>query len=91
MGQGRRQFTDEFKREAVALLASSGRPLTQIASELGIAPSMLRNWRNRGGGQMRGQRCTRDRHRPRMLHRTRRQRSPGCAATTIACGRSVTF
>jgi hypothetical protein len=41
MGQGWRQFTDEFKREAVALLASSGRPLTQIASELGIAPSML--------------------------------------------------
>src|SRR5712691_8549888 len=35
MGQGRRQFTDEFKREAVALLASSGRPLTQIAGELG--------------------------------------------------------
>lgn len=47
MGQGRRQFTDEFKREAVALLASSGRPLTQIAGELGIAPSMLRNWRDR--------------------------------------------
>jgi len=50
MGQGRRQFTDEFKREAVALLASSGRPLLQIASELGISPSMLRNWRNRQGG-----------------------------------------
>src|SRR6266851_4352244 len=50
MGQGRRQFTDEFKREAVALLASSGRPLTQIAGELGIAPSMLRNWRGRNGG-----------------------------------------
>jgi transposase len=56
MGQGRRQFTDEFKREAVALLASSGRPLTQIASELllGIAPSMLRDWRNRGGGRNAG-------------------------------------
>jgi len=50
MGQGRRQFTDEFKREAVALLASSGRPLLQIASELGISPSMLRNWRNRSEG-----------------------------------------
>ena len=50
MGQSRRQFTDEFKREAVALLASSGRPLTQIAGELGIAPSMLRNWRDRSGG-----------------------------------------
>jgi transposase len=51
MGQGRRQFTDEFKREAVALLASSGRPLLQIASELGISPSMLRNWRNGSGGR----------------------------------------
>jgi transposase len=54
MGQGRRQFTDEFKREAVALLASSGRPLTQIAGELGITPSMLRNWRNRSGGRNAG-------------------------------------
>src|ERR1700680_2851452 len=51
MGQERRRFTDEFKREAVALLASSGRPLTQIAGELGIAPSMLRNWRGRSGGR----------------------------------------
>jgi transposase len=50
MGQERRQFTDEFKREAVALLASSGRPVLQIASELGISPSMLRNWRNRSEG-----------------------------------------
>jgi transposase-like protein len=40
MGQGRRHFTDEFKQEAVALLVSSGRPLSGIASELGISPSM---------------------------------------------------
>jgi transposase len=50
MGQERRHFTDEFKTEAIALLASSGRPLVQIAGELGISPSMLRNWRNRQGG-----------------------------------------
>jgi len=31
----RREFTDEFKREAVVLLRDSGRPLTQVASELG--------------------------------------------------------
>jgi transposase len=31
---------------AVALLVSSGRPLSRIASELGLSPSMLRNWRN---------------------------------------------
>src|ERR1044072_792107 len=51
MEQGRRQFMDEFKREAVALLASRGRPLLQIAIELGISPSMLRNWRNRREGR----------------------------------------
>ena len=54
MGQGRRHFTDEFKQEAIALLVSSGRPLSQIASELGISPSMLRNWRNRQEGQNAG-------------------------------------
>jgi transposase len=47
MGIARWQFTDEFKREAV-VLASSGRPLSQIAQELGIAASRLRAWRNRG-------------------------------------------
>ena len=41
MDQGRRQFTDDFQWEAVALLASSDRPLMEIAIELGIAPSML--------------------------------------------------
>src|SRR5882762_6907543 len=51
MGQGRRHFTDEFKQEAIALLVSSGRPLSQIASELGISPSMLRNWHNGSGGR----------------------------------------
>jgi transposase len=45
MTKTRREFTPEFKREAVALLDSSGRPLMQIATELGISPSMLRNWR----------------------------------------------
>src|SRR4051794_36630413 len=54
MGQGRRQFTDESKQEAVALLASSGRPLLQLASELGISLSMLRNWRNRSEGRNAG-------------------------------------
>ena len=51
MDQERRHFTDEFKTEAVALLTSSDRPLIQIARELGISPSMLRNWRNRREGR----------------------------------------
>ena len=45
MTKMRREFAPEFKREAVALLESSGRPLTQVAAELGIQPSMLRAWR----------------------------------------------
>jgi transposase len=53
-GQGRRQFTDEFKQEAVALLASSSRPLLQIASELGISASILRNWHYRSEGRNAG-------------------------------------
>jgi transposase-like protein len=48
----RRSFTDEFKQEAVSLLASSGRPLTQIATELDIQPSMLRSWRGTVDGAM---------------------------------------
>jgi len=54
MGTTRRLFTDEFKREAVELLASSERPLSQIAGELGIAGSMLRAWRNKGDGGQAG-------------------------------------
>ena len=45
MARTRREFSPEFKREAVALLEASGRPLVQVATEVGISPSMLRNWR----------------------------------------------
>jgi transposase len=43
MNKTRQEFKPEFKQEAVALLHSSGRPLTQAAGELGIRPSMLRS------------------------------------------------
>ena len=43
MDQERGHFTDEFKTEAIALLAGSGRRLVEIAGELGISPSMLRS------------------------------------------------
>src|ERR1700730_7278617 len=54
MGIGRRHVTDEVEREAGGLLASSGRPLSQIAQELGIAASRLRAWRNGGDGGQAG-------------------------------------
>jgi transposase len=44
MGKSRREFTREFKQEAVALWEASGRPQVEIAAELGIQPSQLRRW-----------------------------------------------
>jgi transposase-like protein len=40
----RRQFTSEFKRDAVQLVGTSGRPIAEIARELGIYDSTLGNW-----------------------------------------------
>ena len=58
MAKTRREFTPEFKREAVALLESSGRSQMQIAAELGIQPSMLRQWRTVLMGSSRSARPT---------------------------------
>ncbi len=43
MGRGNR-FTTEFKREAVRLALTSGRPRTEIAEDLGIGLSSLTRW-----------------------------------------------
>jgi transposase len=40
----RRKFTKEFKREALALVASSGKSASQVAGDLGIIPGLLQRW-----------------------------------------------
>jgi transposase len=40
----RRGSTEEFKRDAVELVRATGRPIGQIAWELGIDDLTLRNW-----------------------------------------------
>ena len=42
-----RNYTNDFRQEAVNLLLSSGRPLQQVADELGITANSLRLWRER--------------------------------------------
>jgi transposase len=37
-------YSEEFRREAVRLLQSSGRSVPQLAAELGCSPQSLRNW-----------------------------------------------
>ena len=86
MGTARRQYTDEFKQEAVGLLASSGRPLSQIAEELGIAASRLRAWRNRDDrGHAGSPRRSNTRRRSRMPVRIWLLKTPVCGARTTAC------
>jgi len=43
----RKTYDPEFKKQAVQLVITSGRPLTQIARELGVSPWNLRDWRER--------------------------------------------
>jgi len=40
--RARRDFTEEFRREAVRLVATSGRTIAQIADDLGIPASWAR-------------------------------------------------
>jgi transposase len=42
--RSRRQFTEEFKRDAVEVVRTSGRPIALIGRELGIYDSTLGNW-----------------------------------------------
>jgi Transposase and inactivated derivatives len=45
MGKMQKVYTKEFKEEAVRLAQTSGKPITQIARELGISDSAIHNWR----------------------------------------------
>ncbi|WP_245648031.1 transposase [Micromonospora rosaria] len=38
------KYTEEFQRDAVDLVRSSGRPINQVARELGMSHETLRNW-----------------------------------------------
>ncbi len=39
-----RRYSQEFKRDAVALLRSSGRPVAEVARELGVTDTSLGAW-----------------------------------------------
>src|SRR5207244_12177648 len=49
MGKGttrlRRTFTPQFKKDAVHLVVKEGKSVTEVASHLGIARSLLQRWR----------------------------------------------
>ena len=45
----RHSFTDEYKRQAVDLVASGRRSIGSVAKELGLRDSVLRCWVEHGG------------------------------------------
>ncbi|WNI30919.1 transposase [Streptomyces sp. ITFR-6] len=42
-----KRYTEEFKRDAIALVDSSGETVTAVARELGISSEPLRGWYRR--------------------------------------------
>jgi transposase len=61
--QSRRQYTEEFKREAVKLVDEQGRGIAEVARSLGVHRSQVERWRGQygqgsttsKGGELRGE------------------------------------
>lgn len=51
MAEKRRQFTREFKLEAVRMVTSGERKLEELARDLGVRPDMLRGWKKQAEGR----------------------------------------
>ncbi len=45
MQKVQKTYAPEFKREAVQLVQTSGKPIAQVARELGISDSSIHQWR----------------------------------------------
>ena len=45
MQKVQKTYTPEFKREAVHLAQTSGKPIAQVARELGISDTSIHQWR----------------------------------------------
>jgi transposase len=46
VGSASRKYTPEYKAEAVELVISSGRPIAEVARDLGVNESTLGEWVN---------------------------------------------
>ncbi|MDN5655534.1 MAG: transposase [Kocuria sp.] len=44
MGSTRRSFTDEYKRDAVALITEGGYSVSEVANKLDISETSIRKW-----------------------------------------------
>ena len=47
MGKKRNHYTKEYKVEAVRLIVEEGRPISELARELGTGQSLLHRWKKK--------------------------------------------
>jgi transposase len=47
MRKKRNQYTKEYKVEAVGLIVEEGRPISELARELGTSQSLLHRWKKK--------------------------------------------
>jgi transposase len=72
-----KRYTEEFKRDAIALVDSSGKTVTAVARELGISSESLRGWyrkaRAEQGEGTRGELSSAEREELKRLRRENRE------------------
>lgn len=56
----RRKYTEDFKRDAVALVTDQGYKISEAARSLGIHETLLRRWKETFGGEAAGDRLSTD-------------------------------
>jgi transposase-like protein len=87
----RRSFPDAFKREGIALVASSGRSIGSVAKELGVRDSVLRRWVEKLGTGRASAAAPQSPAQARCRRPTRLPRSLACSARMNGCGWNATF
>ncbi len=58
----KRQYTEEFKREAVKLVTEQGYKISEAARNLGVHVSLLRRWKERLEAEEKGEGLSADEH-----------------------------
>ena len=91
-----RSYTEDYKRQVVDLVVSSGRTPTAVAGEVGLHPTLLCRWvRQHGAGAGKAE-APRPAAAPSLKPLpvrwpTRLPRSRGCGASATGCAWSGTF
>lgn len=68
-----RIYAEEFKVEALELLASSGKSMHQLERELGIGRGCLARWKNERGGDRVDTSCDEERDPQEVIRELRRE------------------